>query len=275
MRRIIALLTIPIMLGGGAILWGLAGARADPVVRRATIVLPDWPAEAPAAHVVLISDIHIGTIAMGAGRLTRIVGQVNALKPDLVLIAGDFIYGHERDGAARFGDAMIAPLAMLRARLGVVAVLGNHDHWTGSATVRNQLARANVTVLDNQAIVRGPMVIGGIGDEFTGRADIPATVAATRGLVGARVLLSHSPDLASRLPPAFPLLLAGHTHCGQVRVFGRSPGTQPYIQRYRCGLIREAGRAVVVTAGLGTSAVPVRIGAPPDLWLLTLRGPTS
>ena len=123
MRRIIALLTIPIMLGGGAILWGLAGARADPVVRRATIVLPDWPAEAPAAHVVLISDIHIGTIAMGAGRLTRIVGQVNALKPDLVLIAGDFIYGHERDGAARFSDPMIAPLAMLRARLGVVAVL--------------------------------------------------------------------------------------------------------------------------------------------------------
>lgn len=256
--------------------YSFAEARRDPVVRTAAIALPDWPAGAAPVRAVLISDVHIGTAAMDAKRLTRIVGQINALRPDIVLIAGDFIYGHAPGSASRLGEAMVAPLARLRPRLGVVAALGNHDHWTGAEAVRDELRRAGVTVADNDAIARGPLALGVAGDDFTSRADLPATVAATRRLAGARVILTHSPDIAPDLPADVTLLLAGHTHCGQVvlPLLGPVSEVSRFGVRYRCGVRREGGRTVVVTAGLGTSGGPFRLGAPPDLWLLTL-GPAA
>lgn len=251
--------------------YSFAEARRDPVVRRAAIALPDWPAGAAPVRAVLLSDVHIGTAAMDAARLDRIVGQVNALRPDIVLIAGDFIYGHAPDSASRLGEAMVAPLSRLRAPLGVVAALGNHDHWTGPAAVRDQLRRAGaIVVADNAAIARGPLALGLVGDDFTGRADLPATVVAMRRLAGARVILTHSPDIAPDLPDEVSLLLAGHTHCGQVvlPLLGPVSEVSRFGPRYRCGVRREGGRTVVVTAGLGTSGGPFRLGAPPDLWLL-------
>lgn len=262
------------LLLGGLLLAGYSfvEARRDPVVRTATIALPDWPAGAPPLRAVLISDIHIGTAAMGAARLERIVDRIDALRPDIVFIAGDFIYGHAPGSAARLGEPMVVPLARLRPRLGVVAALGNHDHWTGVNAVRDQLQRAGVTVVDNGAIRRGPLAIGVVGDDFTGRADIPATHRAMRRLAGARLMLSHSPDIAPALPADVSLLLAGHTHCGQVLLplLGPISEVSRYGARYRCGVARAPGRDVVVTAGLGTSGGPFRLGAPPDLWLLTL-----
>ncbi|WP_375398551.1 metallophosphoesterase [uncultured Sphingomonas sp.] len=252
--------------------YAFAEARHDPVVRTARIALPGWPAGAAPVRMVLISDIHIGTAAMDAARLDRIVMQIDALRPDLVLIAGDFIFGHDPRGAERLGPAMVAPLSRLRARLGVVAVMGNHDNWTGAATVRAQLASAGIIVLENQAIVRGPLALGGVGDDFSGHADLPATLAALRRLPGARVLLTHSPDLAPMLPDDTTLLLAGHTHCGQVvlPLFGPLSEVSRYGNRFRCGLIVEGSHIIVVTGGLGASGVSLRLGAPPDLWLLTL-----
>ncbi|MDG2533320.1 metallophosphoesterase [Sphingomonas sp. HITSZ_GF] len=271
MRTILATLA-----GLGLLLALLAGwcfreATGDPLVRRAEVAMPGL--EKP-MRIALISDIHIGNPAMGPERLTRIVGQINALKPDLVVIAGDFIFGHDPRGAARpeRGEAMIAPLRQLRAPLGVAAVLGNHDYWTGAQTVRGQLARAGITLLENSAVVRGPIALGGIADDFTGHADVLGTYSAARFLGRPMVFLTHSPDVAPDLPADARLLLAGHTHCGQAMLFGMrvAPEVSRYGARYRCGLVREGNRTVVVTAGLGASGVPLRLGAPPDLWLLTL-----
>lgn len=268
------LLLACLFLGGLALMgYSFAEARSEPVVRRAAIALPDWPVGAAPIRAVLLSDVHMGTAAMNGARLTRIVGQINALRPDVVLIAGDFIYGHTPGSASRLGEAMVAPLSRLRAPLGVVAALGNHDHWTGAEAVRDQLRRAGVTVVaDNAAIARGPLALGIAGDDFTGRADLPATVAAMRRLAGARVILTHSPDIAPNLPGEVSLLLAGHTHCGQVvlPLLGSITEVTRFGARYRCGVRREDGRTVVVTAGLGTSGGPFRLGAPPDLWLLEL-----
>jgi predicted MPP superfamily phosphohydrolase len=272
MRTGLIVLGVLFLAGLGLIAFTFAEARRDPVVRTATITMPDWPAGASPIRAVLLSDIHVGTAAMGPARLNRIVDQVNALHPDIVLIAGDFIFGDDPDGAARLGPA----LSRLRPPLGVVAALGNHDHWTGVRAVRDQLRRAGVTVVDNDALARGPLAIGLVDDDFTGRADLPATLRALHGLPGARLILSHSPDIAPDLPPGISLLLAGHTHCGQVvlPLLGPISEVSRYGPRYRCGVRREGGRTVVVTAGLGTSGGPFRLGAPPDLWLLTL-GPTS
>lgn len=249
-------------------------ARRDPVVREARIALPDWPAGAAPVRVALVSDIHVGTAAMDAARLDRIVGQINALAPDLVVIAGDFIFGHAAGSAARIGTPMVAPLSRLRAPLGVLAALGNHDHWTGGAAVRALLERAGIVVIDNQAVQRGPLAIGVAGDDFSRHTDLPATLRAMQPLHGARIMLTHSPDLAPGLPANVGLLLAGHTHCGQVvlPVYGPLTDVSRFGARFRCGVRREGGRTVVTTAGLGTSGGPFRLGAPPDLWLLTLSG---
>lgn len=271
-RRLLAALALTFTSALALMGYAFAEARRDPVLRTAAIGLERWPAGAAPMRVVLLSDIHIGTAAMGPARLRRIVSQVNALRPDLVVIAGDFIFGHAPGSAERIGAAMVAPLSGLRARWGVVAALGNHDHWTGAAAVRAELAAAGIAVVENGAVGRGLIALGVVGDDFSGHADVPATMRAVRRLPGARVLLTHSPDIAPDLPADAPLLLAGHTHCGQVvlPLWGPVTEVSRFGARYRCGLRVEPGRSVVVTAGLGTSGGPFRLGAPPDLWLLTL-----
>jgi predicted MPP superfamily phosphohydrolase len=252
--------------------WAYWTAIADPVVREAHLALPGWPAGAPPVRAVLLADLHVAGPDMPPARLARIVGQVNALRPDLVLIAGDFI-SDKRASTRHYPQAeAAAPLAGLRAPLGVFAVLGNHDHWRDAAGARAALAAAHVRLLDNAAAPVGPLALGGLDDAFTRHADLAATLDAMRALPGARILLSHSPDPFPSLPPDVGLMLAGHTHCGQVRLpfIGALKTMSAYGQRYACGLIREHGRTLIVTAGLGTSGLPLRLGGVPDLWLIRL-----
>jgi predicted MPP superfamily phosphohydrolase len=268
-RRFFALV---VALGLALTGWAYWTAIADPVVREAELALPGWPAGAPPIRAVLISDLHVAGPDMPPERLARIVAQVNALRPDLVLIAGDFV-SDKRIATRHYPQAeAAAPLAGLRARLGVVAVLGNHDHWRDTAGARAALAAAHVRLLDNDAVQMGPLAVGGLDDAFTRRDDLGRTLAAMRALPGARILLSHSPDPFPRLPGDVTLMLAGHTHCGQIRLpfLGAISTMSDYGQRYACGLVRENGHTLIVTAGLGTSGLPLRLGAVPDLWLLHL-----
>ena len=251
-----------------ALLGGFAGARADPVARLLAVVLPGWPAGAAPVRVLVWSDLHLGNRATDRGRLMRLVAQANALKPDLVVLAGDYIAGHER------ADAAVAPglLALRGLKAPAVAVMGNHEYWTDPHRVRRVLTDAGVTVLANQAVRRGPLVVGGMDDMVNRRDDAAATVAAMRRLGAARLVVSHSPDIAGKLAADVPLLVAGHTHCGQIVLPFWGPPVDVAARRYRCGVVREGGRLVVVTAGTGTSVAPLRFGAPPDWWLLTLSG---
>jgi predicted MPP superfamily phosphohydrolase len=252
--------------------YAYAVAVSDPVVRRARIALPDWPAGAPPVRAVLVSDIHVGGPDMPPERLSGIVAAINALRPDIVLIAGDFVSDKTMATRRYSTDAAMAPLAALRPRLRTVAVLGNHDHWRDEEASRRALEAAGVVVLDNEAIAVGPLAVGGIDDAFTDHHDTPRTLQRMRALPGARLLLSHSPDPFATLPADVGLMVAGHTHCGQISLplWGPLTTFSEYGNRYACGLIRERGRTLVVSAGLGTSVLPLRIGAPPDLWLLEL-----
>lgn len=272
-RRMRRLIRVLLVLGVILVVlwtWGACNARADPIVRQTRINLPDWPTGAPPVRVALISDIHIGNGAMDGARLSRIVAQINALKPDIVLIAGDFVYGHDPVAARDYARALIAPLSALRAPLGVVATLGNHDEWTSPAAIDAALAQAHVTVLHNEVIAKGPLAIAGVGDAYSGHADPYATGAALNHLHGARIALSHSPDLARHLPPSIGLFFAGHTHCGQVVLPFIGPISEFAMNRYLCGVVHDGTRTTIVTGGLGTSGVPLRFGAPPDLWLVKL-----
>jgi len=270
-----AVLCLCVALG----LAGLHNARQTPIERTATISEPGWPQAAPPIKVALVSDIHIGNAAMDVKRLDAIVAQINEAKPDLILLAGDFVVGHGPSGIAPRAASLTSPLSKLKAPLGVIAILGNHDYWTSADIVRNALTASGITVLDNQAEMRGPITVIGISDRFSGHDQIAKAVAQARKLGGPFLVLTHSPDLAPDLPSDMSLVLAGHTHCGQVvlplvgPLLTRAPfdhWRQLYRPEYRCGVVSDRLRNVIITGGVGAGTVPVRFGAPPDWWLIAI-----
>jgi predicted MPP superfamily phosphohydrolase len=271
MRWLVLLLFVLLAI----VAYGYGEAIQMPVVREATIAMPDWPAGAPPLRTVLISDLHVAGPDTPPARLAQVVERVNRLQPDVVLIAGDFLSYRDLTTTHYTPAQSVAPLAALRPPLGVVAVLGNHDYDTKGATVLPPLlARVGVTVLRNQAVRRGALTIAGGDDYHPGHFEADKLDAAVAALPGPRVLLTHSPDPAVPLGLRYPVVLAGHTHCGQIvpPFYGPLITASAYGQRYSCGLIASGARRFVVTAGIGTSVVPFRWGAPPDLWVLTFTG---
>ncbi|WP_296678721.1 metallophosphoesterase [Novosphingobium sp.] len=269
-RRIgLASALITAMLVGKA----LHDTLSDPIVRRAEVTLPGLAPHGAPLRLLVMSDMHVAGPDMPPKRLRRIVAQVNALRPDYVLITGDLI--SDRNLASRhypLAEA-IAPLAGLQPRIGVAAVLGNHDHWRNAALAQRELTKAGAIVLRNQAVRIGPLTVGGIDDDFSGHANTGATVAAMRRLGPPYVVISHSPDPFPDLPKDVTLMLAGHTHCGQIRLplIGAPAHMSRYGNRYACGRIEEGTQTLFVTAGLGTSVLPFRFGVSPDVWLVTIR----
>jgi predicted MPP superfamily phosphohydrolase len=271
--RIALLLIVAVFLAGVAKAWH--DTMADPVVRRATVVLPAYPADAPPTTIALISDLHVAGPDMPPSRLAEIISKLNILCPDLVLVAGDIV-SDKRPATRHYTTAeAVAPLAALTPGLATVVVPGNHDHWRGVDEIRHELAAVGAVVLTNDAHRFGPLVIGGLDDDYTGHADVPATLAAMDRLGGAQVMLSHSPDPFPDVPRPLAML-AGHTHCGQLAwPWGGSPATMSrYGQRYACGLVRENGKVLVTTAGLGTSVLPFRLFTRPEIWLIEVRPPS-
>ena len=223
-------------------------------------------------RIALISDIHVAGPDMPPSRLERIVEQVNRLSPDAVFIAGDLV--SEKRTATHIYSAkeIVLPLAGLRVPDGVTVVPGNHDHWFGWQKLSEELRKHGLRVLVNGAAQIGPLAVGGIDDAYTRKDDMSEVLRQMRGLDGARILLSHSPDVAPQMPADIGLLLAGHTHCGQIRLplIGAPAYMSRYGDRFACGRIVEGGKTIITSAGLGTSILPIRFGTRPEIWLIEL-----
>lgn len=247
-------------------------ALADPVVREDRIAVSNWPTGQAPLRIVIASDLHVAGPDMPPERVTKLVAQMNALKPDLILFAGDFV--SDKRVATRLISASegLAPLAKLNAPLGKIAVMGNHDHWRNVSAIETALRSSGFIILDNDAVEAGPLNVGGVDDDFTGRDDVAKMVAAMRPLSGIPIVVSHSPDVVPDLPNDIVMVAAGHTHCGQINFPGLDsvPSVSRYGRRYACGKITEGAMTTYVGAGLGTSILPLRLGAVPDLWLVTL-----
>jgi len=251
--------------------WGYGEATRAPVVVRYDVPLADWPAGAPPLRIVQLSDVHFSFPDMPEARIARIVAQANALKPDLIVISGDLMGGKIKDIDIGNLDVAVRPLTRLRARYGVFAVRGNHDepYWTPIV-----LGRTPIRLLQDRWVDIGPIVLAGV-DDITGPRN-PAT-APRRATAGAPpgkplILLSHEPEFFQWLPPRVDLLIAGHTHGAQIvlpLIGWRRMGD--YLDAHRRGLFAEHGQRMIVSSGLGTSIVPLRIGVPPELVVITLR----
>ena len=229
-----------IVLGAVSVVGAYVATIVDPIVLEQRIALPDWPSGARPIRVILLADIHFGNESMGEARLRRIVGQVNALHPDLVAIAGDFLAGYDKPAARRRSATLAAVLSDLNAPLGTVAVLGNHDIGTSPQVLTDAMTNVGITVLQNSAVRKGPLAIGGLGDGYSGSAHVEPMLAAMRPLPGARIAIMHSPAQVPLLPQDISLVLAGHTHCGQITLPFYGPLTLPTVPaRYACGLVTE------------------------------------
>lgn len=265
------------LLGAALLAKGYWNATRDPVIRTATVVVADWPVGQPPLKLLLLSDIHVAGPDMPPERLTRIIAQLNRLRPDLVLIAGDLV--SEKRSATHIYTAaeVVAPLGTLRAPLGVVVAPGNHDHWFKPDALRGELEQRGLRVLQNEAVKLGPLIVGGVDDDYSGHDDVPATLAAMDRLgPGVPLLLTHSPDIIPDVQRPVAAIFAGHTHCGQIRFpfVGALTYVSRYGDRFACGDMTDNGQRVFVGAGLGTSLLPLRYLTPPDAWLVTL-GPEA
>jgi len=248
----------------------MRNAGAAPIQRNATVALDGLPAGTRPLRIVLLGDLHVAKYGDTRARLRETVSRVTALRPDLILIAGDF---RASPSVGRFGwRQIVQSLEGLRAPLGVFAVLGNHD-YEGRDRSRYWLDTVGIRLLDNEAVRAGPLSIIGIGDDFTHHARVPAALAAAERLQGVPIALTHDPQIIPELSRNVQLALAGHTHCGQVvfPIIGPVDRRSRLDRRYLCGVVREAGRTSITTAGLGVSRLPFRLGAPPDFWVITVE----
>lgn len=248
------------------------------VVRHVEIVSAAWRG-APIT-IAAIGDTHVGGPHVDAARVGRIVERINALRPDLVVLLGDYVGGHaseaERTPANRqeiLGG--IGAFAGINARYGAAAVIGNHDSWYDRQSITSALQEAGVAALWNRHVVirrsGGAIVVAGVADDWTGDPDFAATLDGAPA--GAdTIMLSHSPDPFADMPQGPALMLASHGHCGQVTIpFVGRPILPLRNKRYGCHLVEENGKTMFVTAGIGTSILPVRFLNPPEIVLVTIR----
>jgi len=274
-RTVREFLRFVIVLFGLAVLplaYGYGEATRPPRIVLYDVRSPAWTTSP--LGIALLSDTHAVLPDMPPSRVERVCDQASALAPDIVVLAGDYIgRTRARTGAVSPEDA-VAPFARCHARLGVYAVLGNHDMRLpgDAARIAAGLRAAGVVVLRNAAVRVDGLWIAGTDDGDYGKADLASALAAVPP-AAPLLFVAHNPDVFAAVPARVALMLAGHTHGGQVAPFGHAL-TLPIVHTaWARGVIADHGGLMVVTSGVGASGVPIRIGVPPEIALITLSGP--
>jgi len=204
-----------------------------------------------------LSDLHVGALT-GRRRIREAVRLANAARADLVVMTGDYVCYSRRDV-----DAIRAQLEGIEAPR-LIATLGNHDHWIGGDRVARALEQCGFEVLANSQArvdVRGaPLQVIGIDDPVTRQHDLDAAFRAAGE--GTRVALCHGPELADEIARrGADLILSGHTHGGQIFIRGITDRIIERIGlRYVSGFYEVGAARLYVSAGVGSSSVPVRVG---------------
>ena len=259
------------LVGAGVALGAVLIARGRPKVRRVTVPVEGLGDGLRGLRIVQVSDIHIGQ-TLGREFLQRMVEQVNALEPDVVAVTGDLVEGF----AHRIREE-VQPLSGLRGKLGVFYVPGNHEFYYGGAAWMAEVARLGPTVLENaHRIVErngARLAVAGVSDHDGGHFGERHACRPDLALAGVpgdvpRVLLAHQPRSALLLKGLrVDLQLSGHTHGGQIFPFNLFVRLQ---QPAVAGLDVVNGVRVYTHSGTGYWGPPMRLGAPPEIAVLTL-----
>lgn len=260
--------------------WAFLIEPATLTVRHVTVESAQW--RGPPLRIGIISDTHVAAPHVDVPRVVRLVERMNAERPDVVVLLGDYTGGHDAAGMrppAERSEILEGVLAfrMLRVPNGVFGVLGNHDSWFDETAIEQALTEAGVRVVENRALPvdakGGRFWVAGLADLHSRRTQPSIPLAMTAVPEPEPVIvLTHWPDPFADMPGRVALTLAGHTHCGQVNLplIGRPVLPSAGSRRWPCGLYDESGRKLFVTGGVGVSILPVRFRAPPEIVILTL-----
>lgn len=273
------------LFSGGLLLFGATEGKQHFEVKEVEIRSKDIPQGFDGYRIVQLSDIHTGSWGTDTKPMQRAVEIINSLHPDLIVFTGDLV-----NNLASELDPFLPVFSRLQAKHGVYSVLGNHDYstyikWDTPRQQAEQMdslqakqARMGWTLLNNRHVMlrQAGDSISLIGVENSGRPPFPDHARLTEASAGTegmyRILLSHDPSHWRRevLPLTdIQLMLAGHTHDMQTRLFGLSPAALAYPEH--SGLYQEDGQMLYVNVGLGHLLYPMRIGAWPEITLLTLK----
>jgi len=264
-----------------------------PQVTYHSIELSKLPQSLDGLRIVHLSDLHYGQ-TIKDGYLQRVVCTVNALHPDIVVITGDMVPGYgvrtnplspkatarriTIERANRCGRIM----GGLRANYGVYAVPGNHDERTMAAdAVTNGFRAAKIVMLNNENVllsIHGQHLwLAGTRSALAQNADFGKALAKVNPEEPV-ILLAHEPDVADRVANEYPfvdLQLSGHSHGGQVRLFGAEPVLPTLGRKYPMGLYQVGQMALYTTRGIGLVQPPMRLFCLPEISVLTLKSRTA
>jgi hypothetical protein len=249
-----------------------------PRIVRQDFFLQRWPERMNGFTIAFLSDFHYDPY-FSSHPLHAAIPIVNALRPDLIVLGGDFVsvpwIGDDRK-AAFAAEPCAHLLRQMTAPHGLWAVLGNHDEGTDHRHVTRALQAENIQVLANQsqAIERNGarFWLAGVNDVLSKTADLSKTLRRVPTDESV-ILLAHEPDFADEAAKStIDLQLSGHSHGGQVRIPWLPPLYLPVMGRkYVLGTYHVGPLTLYTSAGLGTVGVPVRLNCPPEIILLTLR----
>ena len=264
------------------------------VVVEDTIYIRNWDPAFDGLRIAMIGDIHGGSNAVTEEKIREVVARTNQQDPDVIVLLGDYVSqvrGPEpldQRGLKMPVQVVAENLKGLKARYGVFAVLGNHDGWYGEQNVAAALEADGYKVLQNEvAFIEkdGRRVrIYGMKDHLALKGGWLQTSAEARNNLkdtghGDLIVLQHSPDMLPvisgefSISPELRLLLAAHTHGGQVwlPILGRPMIPSGYGQKYAYGHVFDRNVDVWVTSGIGTSVLPIRFMVPPEIAVVTVK----
>lgn len=249
---------------------GFASAQGLPSVRRRDLHLPDLPTPWDGLTIAQVSDVHAG-LYMNVPRLHRIRDLVAAIRADLIVFTGDQIDRRPKD-AELFIEGFIG----LDAPLGVWGILGNHDHYLPLHLAIGALREAGITPLVNCGVEfersGSPLALIGIDDLQARSPSGPDFSALHNHRQAFRICLCHQPQgWAEARSHGAHLTLSGHTHGGQIALTTRNLNAARVMTRYIAGPYRRDDAFLFVSRGIGVGALPLRVGAPPEVDVITLR----
>ncbi|MEI3558008.1 MAG: metallophosphoesterase [Akkermansia muciniphila] len=250
---------------------GMVGGTGVPRVKEETVAVNHLPEGADGLTVAVLADLHVDGITR-ADRIRKIVERTNALNPDIVIIAGDFV-----DGTVPVHGDDLRPLADLKARYGVFGVPGNHEYYSGYEEWMEFLPTLGIRMLHNEHVQTGggAVVLAGVTDPVAGimgkeEPDIRKALAGAPEK-GVRILASHQPRLAPEAAAhGVDLQVSGHTHGGMIAGIDRLVAR--FNEGFVSGLYTVGNMKLYVSNGAGIwNGFPIRIGVPSEIVLIRLR----
>lgn len=289
--KLVILLLVCLALAVGLFVWGFVIEPDRLVVRHYDLKIKNWNPAHDNYKIVAVSDIHGGANFIDEEKIQLVVELVNEQKPDLVVLLGDYISEELADSKKlRMPvETIAAALGNLRAEFGVYAVIGNHDGYYDKVKIRGEFEKNGIRVPENEIV---SLTKNGAALRLVGLPDSLSDAYWSEGIKGAQeelnesgrqpgklIVITHHPDDIETFQTLVcpqedcAVILAGHTHGGQVSVpfFGALIVPSNGGRKYAAGHFRNDAGDFFITSGVGTSIIPVRFNVPPEISVLNLR----